>query len=242
MSPDFSSKNQAWAAGSISAATISSTLALFVALGIREYWQQQSQTPMVLGALLALLEQWLRSFWVVYSHSQLRHTGQSLDLSTSLTRLHRFIDRMTSRDFTVLLLIARHYRRFELVSMGGSHRHPVILAVVVAVGTNRAQKIESNKMKVVKLIALLLGIGFIAWMIVTTGPEKIWREIFGLGDVGMAVFFCHISPLIFATVLAGNFVFCPRSISLYLKLFRARLAGEAINYTTTHRLFGRRAG
>ena len=80
-------------------------LAVFVALGIREYWQQQTSAPIILGGLLALGT--VASFiLVVYSQNHLRYPGRNVELSSSLTQLHRFIDRMTSRDFTVLLLFA----------------------------------------------------------------------------------------------------------------------------------------
>ena len=86
-------------------------------------------------------------------------------------------------------------------------------------------------MKTVKVIALLLGIGLISWMIVDTGPDKIWQEVSRLGP-WIWLFFVPYIATYFCDSLGWKFCFLPEITLPYLKLFRVRLAGEAINYTT----------
>lgn len=78
-------------------------LAIFIALGFREYWLQKSFTPVILGAMLAFGA--IVSFLLVV-YSQVSLKPRSVGKQTkSLEKLLAFIDKMTSRDFTVLLLV-----------------------------------------------------------------------------------------------------------------------------------------
>lgn len=79
-------------------------VALFSCLMLREYWLQGNSTPLILGAML-VIGTILAFALVVYAQTALPKLSQSKQVSSALDRLHGWIDKMTNRDFTVLLIL-----------------------------------------------------------------------------------------------------------------------------------------
>ncbi len=77
---------------------------LFSALMWREYCRAANNIPLILGGLL-VIGTIIAFALVIYSQTKLLKYAQQGQVSTALAKLHDWIDRMTSRDFTVLLIL-----------------------------------------------------------------------------------------------------------------------------------------
>jgi uncharacterized protein (TIRG00374 family) len=87
-------------------------------------------------------------------------------------------------------------------------------------------------MKKLHTILLLLGVGFLAWLIWHIGVRELWRELASLGWGLIPLFFCEglgemIHTLGWRRCLSG-----PHRAQPYMRLFRIRMAGYAINFLT----------
>ncbi len=86
-------------------------------------------------------------------------------------------------------------------------------------------------MKLLKIFLLLLGFFVIVWLLVDTGINNIFQELSRLGPWGFLFLLPYIAVYIFDT-LGWKYSFCKEIVVPFSFLFRVRLAGEAINYTT----------
>lgn len=86
-------------------------------------------------------------------------------------------------------------------------------------------------MKAIKIFALLLGIVFTGWLIKDAGPRKIWLELVKLGPWSLLFLIPYIFTYIFDT-LGWKYSFSSKVKVPFSCLFKVRLAGESINYTT----------
>ncbi|NUM34304.1 MAG: CDP-alcohol phosphatidyltransferase family protein [Candidatus Brocadiae bacterium] len=79
-------------------------IALFICLGIREYHLSPDTTIILLCSLLVFATI-VSFFLVLYVQTSLKSAIKNTPFSASFVKLEKFIDKMTSRDFTVLLIL-----------------------------------------------------------------------------------------------------------------------------------------
>lgn len=86
-------------------------------------------------------------------------------------------------------------------------------------------------MKLIKITLLVTGLLFTGWLVSQTGLDVIWQELVSLGP-WWVLFLLPYMGVYFFDALGWKYSFLKETRVPYWLLFKARLAGESINYTT----------
>lgn len=87
-------------------------------------------------------------------------------------------------------------------------------------------------MKILHAVLLVLGLGFLAWLLWTIGIGELWRELTSLGWGLALIILSEGAAEMLHTCAWRHCLSAPYRSLPWLRLFRIRMAGYALNYLT----------